>query len=141
MLARADRVAGLVVIRLMGGLGNQLFQYAAARRLAHVTQSDLLLDLSALDNFETPRSYALKNFQIKAEVLRRHVHINSISNKAFMYPEWCTALINSNYRVIRISADLVGRRFSLEFSLYRDTSHAFSESFNNLVAGTFLIGY
>lgn len=33
-----------VVVRLMGGLGNQLFCYAAARRLALVNHAELVLD-------------------------------------------------------------------------------------------------
>jgi len=39
----ADRVVG---VRVMGGLGNQLFQYAAARSLADRTGADLIADRS-----------------------------------------------------------------------------------------------
>ena len=33
-----------VVVRLKGGLGNQLFCYAAARRLARINDAELVLD-------------------------------------------------------------------------------------------------
>ena len=35
----------MIVVRLFGGLGNQMFQYAAARRLAHEQGTELLMDL------------------------------------------------------------------------------------------------
>ncbi len=38
----------VVAVRLQGGLGNQLFQYAAARQLAHLRASDLVLDIAPL---------------------------------------------------------------------------------------------
>ena len=36
----------IVIVRLMGGLGNQLFQYAAGRAIAHRNQMQLKLDVS-----------------------------------------------------------------------------------------------
>jgi len=36
----------MVITRLIGGLGNQMFQYAAVRRLAHVMEAELKLEIS-----------------------------------------------------------------------------------------------
>jgi hypothetical protein len=36
----------MVIIKLIGGLGNQMFQYSAGRRLAHALGTELRLDLS-----------------------------------------------------------------------------------------------
>ena len=36
----------MVIVRLMGGLGNQMFEYAAGRRLAHSLGATLKLDTS-----------------------------------------------------------------------------------------------
>ena len=36
----------MIVVRLIGGLGNQMFQYAVGRRLAHVHETELKLDCS-----------------------------------------------------------------------------------------------
>lgn len=41
-----------VTIRLLGGLGNQMFQYAAAYSLAHRINAPLLLDLSAFETYK-----------------------------------------------------------------------------------------
>lgn len=59
-----------VIVRLEGGLGNQLFQYAAARSLALATGRDLLLDTSAY-RADRLRSYQLDRFAIAARPLRR----------------------------------------------------------------------
>jgi hypothetical protein len=57
-------------VKLKGGLGNQLFQYAAGRRLACLHDVPLKLDLSWFGGDlagATPRSYALGPFCIHAE--------------------------------------------------------------------------
>ena len=56
-----------IIAQIQGGLGNQLFQYAAARAIAHHYQSDLLLDINWYQHHHedvTPRQYQLENFQI-----------------------------------------------------------------------------
>ncbi|CAM8657789.1 Fut1_Fut2_like domain containing protein [Comamonadaceae bacterium] len=59
-----------VVARIEGGLGNQLFQYAAARSLADRLQCGLLLDLRGIaENGDRP--YQLDLYGIRAEVADR----------------------------------------------------------------------
>lgn len=59
-----------VVVRLKGGLGNQLFSYAAARRLAWANEAELVLD--AVTGFKYDhlyrRTYALGCFRIPARL-------------------------------------------------------------------------
>ncbi len=56
-----------VVVRIEGGLGNQLFQYAAARSLADRLQSGLLLDVRGMaENGDRP--YQLDLYRIRAEI-------------------------------------------------------------------------
>jgi hypothetical protein len=52
----------------MGGIGNQMFQYAAARRLAHVHNVPLKLDLNWFDDCkaDSPRPYELHVYAITA---------------------------------------------------------------------------
>ncbi|MGV8058368.1 MAG: alpha-1,2-fucosyltransferase [Smithellaceae bacterium] len=59
---------GMVIAKVMGGLGNQLFIYAAAKRLSVVNNIPLRLDIISSyseDNFE--RSYSLNHFRIHEE--------------------------------------------------------------------------
>jgi hypothetical protein len=54
----------------MGGLGNQMFQYALGRVLSEKNHTRLVIDLSHLENQpvnETPREYELDCFDIKGE--------------------------------------------------------------------------
>lgn len=60
----------MIIVKLMGGLGNQMFQYAAGRRLAHIHNVPLKLDLSWFSNIEkvnTARRYELHIFNITAD--------------------------------------------------------------------------
>ena len=65
----------MILVRLMGGLGNQMFQYAAARRLAHFHNTEVKLDLSFLENpppTDTPRSLELQHTFAKAVPATRY---------------------------------------------------------------------
>ena len=57
----------MIISQLIGGLGNQLFQYAAGRRLAYAQGVELKLDISNLSNstYRTIRHYELAPFRIK----------------------------------------------------------------------------
>lgn len=57
----------MVIVRLIGGLGNQLFQYAAGRRLAHVLNTTLKLDITGFETYRL-RTYSLSHFNIAAEI-------------------------------------------------------------------------
>lgn len=57
----------MILVRIMDGLGNQMFQYAMARRLALHHDVPLKLDLSAFKT-EKLRKYALNHFHIQAEI-------------------------------------------------------------------------
>lgn len=68
----------MIITRLRGGLGNQLFQYAAARRLADQTGQELGFDLRELWAFErfqeagqgdTPRPFLLSRYPVRGRVL------------------------------------------------------------------------
>ena len=61
----------MITVKLIGGLGNQMFQYATARRLALHHNTDLKLDISGYENQppgDTPRHYELGNFKVKASL-------------------------------------------------------------------------
>jgi hypothetical protein len=49
----------MIISRIIGGLGNQLFQYAAARSLAIQLGKDLLLDISAFEFYSLHNGFEL----------------------------------------------------------------------------------
>jgi len=76
---------------LKGGLGNQMFQYAFGRAESLQKDTSLKLDLSDLlfpllfRSKETPRTYKLDHFNIKAEVItpKRRPLIRQLVRKAY----------------------------------------------------------
>ena len=61
----------MIVVRLLGGLGNQMFQYAVGRALAEERGDELFLDTHAYGETppgHTPRHYELHQFPIQASL-------------------------------------------------------------------------
>ncbi len=92
----------MIIVRLFGGLGNQMFQYAAARNLAHKYNSelkinlDILLDRTAKSQSYVFRDYDLSIFNIQENFASKHEvdkiirrsrndFFNRILNKIFGY--------------------------------------------------------
>lgn len=57
----------IILVRLMGGLGNQMFQYAAVRALAVSINGEVALDLKTF-NEDHKRNYALGAFNVSARI-------------------------------------------------------------------------
>ncbi|MDD1698141.1 MAG: hypothetical protein LUQ36_07235, partial [Methanoregula sp.] len=58
----------MIITQLNGGLGNQMFQYAAGRSLAFSLNTELKLDISQLGQ-DTRRNYNLSVFSIKENIV------------------------------------------------------------------------
>lgn len=72
----------MIITRLKGGLGNQLFQYAAGLVLAKKFDEELKLDVSGFEhpshmNSDTPRTYRLKAFAISGGVASKEEAMNA----------------------------------------------------------------
>lgn len=59
----------MIIVQIIGGLGNQLFQYALGSRLAQERNVPLKLDISEFESY-TLRNYRLGFFNISAEIAR-----------------------------------------------------------------------
>lgn len=105
----------IVNLRVSGGLGNQLFQYAAARSLALRCDADLILDLSFYHGGRH-RNFELKQFPIQAE-------LRNLPKSKFLAT------------VSRMASSLTpGTR-------YREKSFNYSHDFEQIDAPVFLDGY
>ena len=68
MLSKSNSKSRKIITRIKGGLGNQLFCYAAARRLALVNSAELVIDdvTGFVRDHNYRRRYALDHFHIPA---------------------------------------------------------------------------
>jgi len=57
----------MIIVRLKGGLGNQLFQYAAGRRLAQHHKTILKIDISIFESYKV-HEYSLGVFNIQENI-------------------------------------------------------------------------
>lgn len=117
----------MIIVRLMGGLGNQMFQYALGRRLALERGVPLKLDLSWFQT-QALRRYMLDRFQVNAEIAT---------------PEEIACLVGSNrkaisgwlYRIIQNCLPYYRRNRVTE------TNHSFNPLLLNVKSNVLLIGY
>ncbi len=114
----------MIVVRLFGGLGNQLFQYAAGRRLAHTHGAELVLDLAWYEHTpstNTGREFELFHYPITART--------TFGAEAF----WCK--LHSNRLLRRMP--FIPRRWRS----FREKGFDFDNLVLGLPDGTYLDGY
>ncbi len=59
-----------ILVKLTGGLGNQMFQYAAGRHLALLNEAELLLDVSEFKTYKL-REFSLQHFHLKGRICEK----------------------------------------------------------------------
>jgi len=94
----------MIITKLSGGLGNQLFQYALARQLAYQHNTEVKLDVSLYKNppkESTKRNFELQNLHINAEIAQQE-EIDKIKRKnlkgVFKSIYWRTQYLKPYYK-------------------------------------------
>jgi len=73
-----------IITKLIGGLGNQMFQYATGLKLAKKNEADLLLDISDFINYPG-REFALHNFNISGKIINESDNISLIDQNTIFF--------------------------------------------------------
>jgi len=77
----------MVIIKLIGGIGNQMFQYAMARAVAERNKAELGIDICWFDRYKNnlaPREYALDDFNISGKLLKTGIFYRILSKLSFL---------------------------------------------------------
>ncbi len=119
----------MIVVKLLGGLGNQMFQYAAGRALATKHGVPLKIDISALKN------------DSKGAYTQRHYELDCFNIQATIATEKDLAAFQPfhNNQILRLAQ----RKFPFLFSsiYFAESGSQFNSTFNNLKSNSYLDGY
>ncbi len=118
----------MIVVRLMGGLGNQLFQYAAGRALALKHNTGLQFDLSFI-NADTKQQYTKRELELTLFGL----NIKEVS------PSDLTKFKSTSF-LQRVKRKLIGNALSNHF-VADQSEFKFLPEFNSYPRNTYLNGY
>ena len=109
----------MIYVRIRGGLGNQLFQYSAARSLADRLNVNLGLDTREY-NAGSPFEMGLKHFNIRAEFNPKDL----IKHKENGFSKYILDIALGNHK-----------------NVYKETNLSFNNLFHSLPNKTYLKGY
>lgn len=116
----------MIIIRLIGGLGNQCFQYAVGRHLAEIHNTELKIDLSEYETYKLHK-YSLGHLNIKEnfasseeiasshKVREKHLHFDpeilSLPDGVLLQGYWGTEKYFTGI------ADIIRREFAVKQEL------------------------
>jgi hypothetical protein len=97
----------MIIVNLKGGLGNQMFQYAAGKALALEHNTNLKLDLlwfNTISKIDTVRTYDLSCFSIPTDSIASAKELKKIKQKIFLlkivkkiYPSFSTSVFSEKH--------------------------------------------
>ena len=70
-----------IIVKLSGGMGNQMFQYATARHLAQLNEAALLLDLTGFETYKL-HDFSLQHFALTAPIVPKWEIKSALGNSA-----------------------------------------------------------
>lgn len=116
----------MIIVKLRGGLGNQLFQYSAGKRLALLKNTELMLDIS--DLIKGNRSFLLPEFCTDFKIAR-HYDILKILIRNFKHVNFLLKYFFDRHN------------YYFKVPIFKETSLAFDRNFFSCLNDVYLIGY
>lgn len=116
----------MVLIKLQGGLGNQMFQYAFANVLAKKNETKVVLDDSIYSFKEKKEGYTPRNFQL------------SIFNNEYVFAQKKDISLFTNLSLVH----RIKKRLKLNYrKKFNEPTFEYSSEANSLQSPVFAVGY
>lgn len=100
-----QRANGIVLVRLDGGLGNQMFQYAAGRAESLRSSRKLVLDPRPISARRPDRGYGLSAFEISSRFVSPLERLLGRAATGVRVPGWIRSMVNTasgqDWRLVR----------------------------------------
>ena len=122
----------MVIVKIKGGLGNQLFQYAMAKSLAMHKNNSLYLDLS----FYNATTYD--------NVTRRNFELNIFNFEYKIAPKFILAIFNSSSvknKWVRFGYRIIARVLKVKSFMEESNDFTLKEMFDGNLKNLYLDGY
>lgn len=121
----------MIIVKLQGGLGNQLFEYSAGLALAKKLKTELKLDVSYYEN-DKKRIYELDNFNISGKTANVD-EIEKIQKQSFLVKLTKRFWIRNHERKIFADTYYFDKNFfNLPNNIYLDGFYNNQEYFKNI---------
>jgi len=115
----------MIVIKLIGGLGNQMFQYACAKAIALEHQFELGIDNSAFKEYKVHK-YLLNKFNISGNIINEK-NIKIVNNISEIRKKILNFINKQNNR--KYYSRFVEKKFDFDKNISKITDNTFMEGY------------
>lgn len=123
----------VVVVKIIGGLGNQMFQYATAFAVARRMDAHLFLDISQFNTYDL-HNFSMSAYRLRGQILRSRLGLYSL----YIKKGFCTRFRIINEKNLKFDSDLFNLKSSLVLNGYFQSEKYF-QTFRDEIVNSFKI--
>jgi hypothetical protein len=97
----------MIIAIIYGGIGNQMFQYAAAKSISIEKKLKLVLDISRFEDYKL-RKYSLQHFNIKGKIYKKpNRYLRKVQNLLFKKTRYTEMDFGFDHNIFKIDGDCI----------------------------------